>query len=154
MEIKKGGKRLGAGRKPFGKKKDPITAYVEKEVILEFGDKDKARDFIYVAFENRDKIKECLSLKEYDVPKTEPVAHEETNQRQEPKANYFAPESKQPAIISKRQQYSIDLNECRNYEDIKKVMLRAKADTMSGADRQIIDMNCKNIMDEKGIEAY
>lgn len=46
-EIKKGGKRNGAGRKPTGKKKSPITLYVEDSRIEGMGGLVKAREQIY-----------------------------------------------------------------------------------------------------------
>lgn len=46
MEEKenRGGKRLGAGRKPSANKKIPVTLYVEKKAIWPFGNEPKMKE--------------------------------------------------------------------------------------------------------------
>jgi hypothetical protein len=46
-EEKRGGKREGAGRKPSGNIKVPITLYVEDKAIWPFGNKEKLKTKLY-----------------------------------------------------------------------------------------------------------
>lgn len=46
-KITRGGKRIGAGRKPTGKKKSTVTLYVEREVVFKFGSLDKLKVGLY-----------------------------------------------------------------------------------------------------------
>lgn len=150
MEIKKGGKRAGAGRKPLGLKKKSIFLYVEGNLILNFGSEEKMKvklyEFIKSYGEHNEKIFEG---------ETEPFKDHGLFIPQEPKGNYFTPNpSAQSTVLSKRQVYISDLNECRDYEEIKKVMIRSKSDTLSNLDRQMLDIHLKSLMEEKGIEPY
>lgn len=60
-EIKRGGKRAGAGRKPLLNKKKQITLYVENGKILSFGGEDKMKSHLYGVIDGYKK----------DVPKIE-----------------------------------------------------------------------------------
>jgi hypothetical protein len=46
-QNKRGGKRLGAGRKPIGDKKKPITLYVENNKIYPFGGEEQMKGKLY-----------------------------------------------------------------------------------------------------------
>ena len=93
MEIKKqGGKRNGAGRKPSGNPKIPITIYVPKKDIWLFGNEDKLRSKIYDFVNNYSKGEEPKyeivpreTVVIYDAPKLPNNFQDEPRQWQEPK---------------------------------------------------------------------
>lgn len=151
MEINKGGKRMGAGRKPFAEKREPITVYVKNGFILKYGVKEKARKRIYDLIES-DTISETYK-ESYDAPKFEHIPHDEPKQWEQPKQDYFATAPIQ-VPLTKRQVYINDLNECRSYDEIKKVILRSKSDDLSSLDTQMINLHVTTVMEEKGIESY
>ena len=78
MESKKGGKRLGAGRKPVLNKKKQVTLYVENNKILPFGGEDKMKDHLYGVIDGfgqpvqaiQDLTRPTNEIKPFEQPKT------------------------------------------------------------------------------------
>ena len=120
MENNKGGKRFGAGRKPFGQKKEPITVYAEKELVIKVGTREKARDIMYDALKNYGNIEFSSATKEsYDGKSINPLAFDEVGQYETPKGNYFdtPQEEEKRTLVRTFEQWVVLKKECVSAED-------------------------------------
>lgn len=151
METKRGGKRLGAGRKPVADKKKLIALYVRGEIILRFGSDDKIKDWIYDALEKYKPNTEENHPSQNTNPNHNEVGHEEPK-----KENYFDTNPKPINIPpSKLQSYIAEINDCNDYDSIKKVMIAVKSDRdLKPMDKITLNTMVTTIMEEKGIVEY
>lgn len=73
MEQKRGGKRVGAGRKPSGVEKKTISLYVAKGSIYKFGSEDKMKEKIYdfiSGYGVQDLTKPTNEIRPFEQPKS------------------------------------------------------------------------------------
>lgn len=70
-ENKRGGKRLGAGRKPLANKKKLIPLYIEENKIWPFGSEEKMKEKLYdFVSDFKDLTKPTNEIKPFTQPKT------------------------------------------------------------------------------------
>jgi len=80
-ENKRGGKRMGAGRKPLADKKKTVSLYVEEKKIWHFGSEQKLKDRLYDFIDGNtieqppeniinDLTKPTNNIKPHEQPKT------------------------------------------------------------------------------------
>jgi hypothetical protein len=119
-ENKKGGKRLGAGRKPIGEKKRAIFLYVENSATYKFGSEEKMKKSLY------DFIKEFNSPQIKDLNKPT----NEIKPQEPPTANYAVNISTQPTIqiLNQEQAYIQELKDAKTVSEIKRIIISAKND--------------------------
>lgn len=141
MESIKGGKRMGAGRKSFLQKKEPITVYVEKNLIIKVGTRDDARTFMYNSLKDYGEVSNTSI--EIETQKVNTVIDE-------PKGNYFAPAPIQP-IVTQFQSFVIEINDCVNNEQLEKTMTYVRKDK-SITDKQLLQLEilAKKVFADKG----
>lgn len=112
MEIKKGGKRVGAGRKPLLKKKKPITLYLEGETILHFGGDEDTRQKAY------DLLSQCMNLDLIRRTHAAIDGNKEPLQHEERKENYFEPEIKKPLSLTRTYEQWMKIKmECQDIDE-------------------------------------
>jgi len=118
-EIKRGGKRDGAGRKPSGVQKETISIFVEKGKIWQFGTKDKLKQFLY------DSINK-FGIQDFTKPTNEIKPHEQ------PKTNYVAQvlPSQESPVMSQLEALKQLIKETTRKEELEKVMLSIEGVSM------------------------
>lgn len=122
-EIKRGGKRDGAGRKPSGVEKETVSIFVEKGKIWKFGTKEKLKKELYGFIETfgqqtniQDLTKSTIEIKPQETPKT----------------NYAintAPIISQP-LMNQEMAYMQELKGATIISEIQAIIKAAKADTL------------------------
>ena len=113
-QSKKGGKRVGAGRKPSGIRKKTITFYVEEGKIYKFGNEEKLKKEVYLFIGN-------YGLQDLSKPTNEIKPHEQ------PKTNYFVdttPKITDPLMVRKSLQQWILEKKTIDNEDVYRKWLQ------------------------------
>lgn len=143
-EKKKGGKRMGAGRKPTSNPKITIPLYVERSNVLKFGSPEKLKEKIYgFIVEYRDenlesKIDYKATTKEsYDAPKSSFALQDEAGQM--------------PSVFDDQvSNFRKRLKGCKDSKQINSVLTEIKASTLAFFTKQ----NLTNYANEIGKDFY
>ena len=106
METKRGGKRIGAGRKPIAEKKVAITIYVKGSTILNIGSIETTKEYIYGNLENYSE-NASVDLNRSISPLISYSKSERVDQWQEPKK----------VLVRSFEQYNQLKLDCENQED-------------------------------------
>jgi uncharacterized iron-regulated protein len=111
MEIKRGGKRVGAGRKPIAEKKKAITIYLKGGTVLKFGSEDAIKQKLV---EYAETYNEKSDGKNVATHKLNEVA-----QRDRPNEDYFSPpkEIKKRVLVRSFEQYVVLKKDCADSEE-------------------------------------
>jgi len=149
MENKKqiGGKRRGAGRKPVLSKKKQISLYVEGIKILKFGSEEKLKDKLYDFING-----ELIEYKEatpdsYDGKKIDKITYDEPKQYQEPTSTITG----LPPKVSLFSEFMAELDNCKTFDEVEKVMKKAKGEAFLPRDRMSLENRAKQVVSEKGL---
>ena len=148
MENKKqiGGKRRGAGRKAVLSKKKQYSFYVEGSQVLKFGSEEKFKkavtDFIYgfgkeVNYENP--ASELKNMQNYSVHSIQPQA--------EVKSSITG----LPPKVSLFSEFMAELDNCKTFDEVEKVMKKAKGEAFLPRDRMSLENRAKKVVSEKGL---
>ena len=130
--IKRGGKRLGAGRKPVADKKILIALYVKGGHVFKFGGENKIKENLYDYIENFNPEK-SIPNKSEEVMK--PVGFIE----------------KKEQVMSQFQAYVKELNECENYKQVVAVMEFVNNDnSIHSRDKATLKTMSEAMIEEKG----
>ena len=148
MENKKqiGGKRRGAGRKTVLSKKKQYSFYVEGLQVLKFGSEEKFKkavtDFIYgfgkeVNYENP--VSELKNMQNYSVHSIQPQV--------EVKSSITG----LPPKVSLFSEFMAELDNCKTFDEVEKVMKKAKGEAFLPRDRMSLENRAKQVVSEKGL---
>ena len=148
MENKKqiGGKRRGAGRKAVLSKKKQYSFYVEGSQVLKFGSEEKFKkavtDFIYgfgkeVNYENP--ASELKNMQNYSVHSIQPQV--------EVKSSITG----LPPKVSLFSEFMAELDNCKTFDEVEKVMKKAKGEAFLPRDRMSLENRAKQVVSEKGL---
>ena len=148
MENKKqiGGKRRGAGRKAVLSKKKQYSFYVEGSQVLKFGSEEKFKkavtDFIYgfgkeVNYENP--VSELKNMQNYSVHSIQPQV--------EVKSSITG----LPPKVSLFSEFMAELDNCKTFDEVEKVMKKAKGEAFLPRDRMSLENRAKQVVSEKGL---
>lgn len=148
MENKKqiGGKRRGAGRKTVLSKKKQYSFYVEGLQVLKFGSEEKFKkavtDFIYgfgkeVNYDNP--VSELKNLPTYSVHDIQPQV--------EVKSSITG----LPPKVSLFSEFMAELDNCKTFDEVEKVMKKAKGEAFLPRDRMSLENRAKQVVSEKGL---
>jgi len=126
MEIKRGGQRVGAGRKPIAEKKVPITVYVKGGKVLEFGSIEKTKEGIYDYLENAPNNEPTNELIDLTKPTNVVKPFEQ------PKSNYFINTEikKEDIILSEFESFKVEILKTETIQEVEAVMKRVKGALM------------------------
>jgi len=124
-EKKRGGKRLGAGRKPIGNKKKPITIYVETNKLYPFGGEEMLKKGLIKFIDEYGKeVPSTIAIQDLNKHTNEIKAYEQ------PKTNY--PINTTPVQIplpmSQEQAYINELKMAKTINSIQFIVSTAKND--------------------------
>lgn len=122
-EEKRGGKRIGAGRKPSGIEKKTISIYVPKGQIYKFGTEDKMKEKLYdfiLGYGQQVSIQDLTKLT------NEIKAHEQ------PKTNYEVniPTKKEMPLLSSYDFWKDSILATRTVPELELVMKQIKAEVL------------------------
>jgi hypothetical protein len=118
-EKKRGGKRLGAGRKSAQSKKKQISIYVEGSKILKFGSEEKMKEAIY-EFINKFGDKNIVD------------SNQLTGNYEAPKINHNSPAMwlEQKPKIDQYAAYQTEISEANSVGEIKNILQEIKKETI------------------------
>ena len=128
MENKKqiGGKRRGAGRKPVLSKKKQISLYVEGAKVVKFGNDENP-------------VSELKNMQNYSVHSIQPQA--------EVKSSITG----LPPKVSLFSEFMAELDNCKTFDEVEKVMKKAKGEAFLPRDRMSLENRAKQVVSEKGL---
>jgi hypothetical protein len=139
-QKKKGGIRLGAGRKPVLHKKKQISLYVENFKILPFGSEDKMKAHLYGIIESFVKIENPVaSFQDLTKPTNEIKPFEQ------PKTNYEVKVEPKPESVplGNFDGFKAKILETKQVKELESVMKEIKASLMPGRFKQQLEAIAK-----------
>ena len=148
MENKKqiGGKRRGAGRKPVLGKKKQISLYVEGAKVVKFGNEEKMKAHLYDIIDKfgiepnyENPASELKNLPSYSVHSIQPQA--------EVKSSITG----LPPKVSLFSEFMAELDNCKTFDEVEKVMKKAKGEAFLPRDRMSLENRAKQVVSEKGL---
>lgn len=148
MENKKqiGGKRRGAGRKPVLSKKKQISLYVEGAKVVKFGSEEKMKVRLYDIIDKfgvepnyENPASELKNLPSYSVHSIQPQA--------EVKSSITG----LPPKVSLFSEFMAELDNCKTFDEVEKVMKKAKGEAFLPRDRMSLENRAKQVVSEKGL---
>lgn len=127
METKRGGKRVGAGRKSIAEKKVIITLYVKGSKVLSLGSIEKTKDFLYNYLENVTELDGgSFEIKDLNIPTSviKPI--------EPPKINYSinTMPPKEIPVLSEYSAFKDEILKTETIPQIESVMKRVKGALM------------------------
>lgn len=146
MEIKsnKGGKRLGAGRKPVIERKQQVCLYIQPKYFYRFGNEEKMKEKLYEFIENYERVIMGEQPKIYDAPMIN--------------KNYFPDEPKQldepnKKELSNFESWKKEISECdESYELEKLDSLMEKDKDLLWNEKNELKRFCLQIGKQKGFQ--
>ena len=148
MENKKqiGGKRRGAGRKPVLSKKKQISLYVEGAKVVKFGSEEKMKVHLYDIIDKfgvepnyENPASELKNLPSYSVLDFQPQV--------EVKSSITG----LPPKVSLFSEFMAELDNCKTFDEVEKVMKKAKGEAFLPRDRMSLENRAKQVVSEKGL---
>jgi hypothetical protein len=135
----KGGKRLGAGRKPVSNPKKQVSLYIEPNKFYKFGGEEKMKVRLYEFIESySNEIVETVEQpKIFDAPRL-------------PK-NYFEDEPKQfgeAKPLSEFEGFKERIYGCKTVDEVEKVMRQVKSALMLPREKLMIESIAKDFSKE------
>lgn len=135
-EEKRGGKREGAGRKPTGTNKVPITLYVEDKAIWPFGNKDKLKTKLYDFISSNGAVAMVQDLTKATI---------EIKPQEPPKTNYSIDTTPKPVepITTKFEAYRQQILKTTMSFQLVEIMKEVKAELMTGKEKLTLEAIAK-----------
>lgn len=124
MESKRGGKRVGSGRKPLGNKKSAITLYVDQPDIWKFGNEEKLKakmkEFIseYNQIADKPELRNIMPLSASDSVALYNAEHTDSR--------IFTQEIKEVPNLGLFDSYKLELKEAKTINEIAASVKAAK----------------------------
>lgn len=139
----KGGKRIGAGRKPIGHdKKRQITLYVPEKSIWPFGTEEKLKESVYAFIEakrspvmSQEGVSAQISIQDLTKPTGILKPFEQ------PKTNYQIDTTPLPVtpITTRFEAYKAEILKSSIVPEVEAILKKAKADILTNKERQILE---------------
>ena len=148
MENKKqiGGKRRGAGRKAVLSKKKQYSFYVEGAQVVKFGSEEKMKVHLYDIIDKfgvepnyENPASELKNLPTYSVHDIQPQV--------EVKSSITG----LPPKVSLFSEFMAELDNCKTFDEVEKVMKKAKGEAFLPRDRMSLENRAKQVVSEKGL---
>ena len=148
----KGGKRLGAGRKPVLSKKKQISLYVEGSKILKFGNEEKYKEFLYLKtdeYGNESEINAEIkytptSSAAFDGKRMDRITHDEPAIWEEPKSPFTG----LPPKLSDFDKFSNELRVAKSRTDVEAIMKRSVGGIMFPKERIALKSVADEVMED------
>lgn len=144
-KLSKGGKRLGAGRKPVTERKQQVSLYIQPKKFIKFGSEAKMKEKLYEYIDN---------FGEGVLPVGQPKVYDDLLVNK----NYFSDEPKQPAEPNKKElsnfeSWKKEISGCdESYELEKLVSLMEKDKDLLWNEKNELKRFCLQIGKQKGFQ--
>lgn len=143
----KGGKRLGAGRKPVLNKKKQVSLYVEGVKMLKFGGEEKMKEYLYGVIDNFGN--------DATTPPTAPKIEENAASRtevpkqiKEPEIALKLPITGLPPKLSAYDGFVAELNKATTIAQVEEIMKRSKGEIMFPREKIALENHAKEVSKE------
>ena len=142
-KTNKGGKRVGAGRKPIGtSKKIPVTLYVEQRSTYSFGNVEKMKEVLYDVIAKGGILPTTCEVKDLNrlTNEVKPIEPQGTT-----KSNYSidtTPKVVQP-LMSRFEHHKAIILKTETIPQVEAALKAAKADLLNGRERAQLEQIAK-----------
>lgn len=138
MENLRGGKRMGAGRKPVGLKKQPETFYVTPIEINNWGGHEQFKKNIYEIIQKGNKNSN-INIQDLN----EPTHQIKPMEAMKPESVVFVPPKPQSINLGNFDAYHDEILATTMPDELKEIMSRLKSELMTGKQKADLEAIAK-----------